>query len=700
MKSPILTIDGIELLKKALSNQGKIKFSKMTISDNKTPKLIENITECTYNSECVYVVATFSNEELTDSFEIKVLNVYATDIDTNEEILYATSTNDIVDVFKSKDLGFQRKVFELYVGFSSDSNVNIMVNSNGENNTVDTFDDISSNPKLKIGKHYRTQGYYTVGDKGNAEYIITNVRSSWSLELKSKEGLYADIVETDYVNYRMLGAVLDGVTDDDVPIRKAHFYCNSKSIPLKNHFGRIYKANANVIEVQYDLDLSGSTLYITNDNCYSFYRLINDGKAYLYDYPIDKQHLKRGTSYFPMEDNSLPRNCVMKVADEKVWSVRSDGGTLTDTFRSELMFHNVFGNCMGYLIYGYDDTESKPKVTYTPYNNRTLTFIGCEILIETTPNVTCNPITCARHNVVMKDFFINPKHNSLNNVQYKNSVIRVDSAYNVTIENVVGTNIAGKPVGGSSTSGYVMRLDCSMSIRIRNCHINGFWGSTAMNNVKDVSFEDCTLNRIDVHEYFSDLFVDNCKVYDWGIQIGGGTGNLKVTNTKFVKYKIPNIGGSGIININNSYGALFDGVITLSNIDIISEGIDLGLVKCNFISDATTRATKVFPSVIASNVSLENITDTPMKFYGLWLTGSISSSSIYKRGKYFNVNDVTTIGDVTLINRNCNSSSNGETNVIGDCKYREKNGFGNTKVGNALSADFITECFCVSYNSF
>ncbi|MFT4107156.1 MAG: hypothetical protein QM657_15485 [Lacrimispora sp.] len=564
-------------------------------------------------------------------------------------------------------------------------------------NIVLFYNTFSEIPHLKIKNNdiVQTGGYYTMSDSGGAIYKITDKPEDYSISLSN--GLYANILNQDFVNYKMFGAIMDGLSDDNAYLRKAHFYCNKYRVLLKNNSGKIFKKDMEPIYIQSDVDLSGSVLYITNENSYSFYQIINDDGFNYYNYNIiNKHNLKRGTSYFPMEDNSLPRHCVLKIEDKTVWSVRYDDGILTDTFRSELMFHNVYGNCMGPLIYGYDDYETQTNITYTKYNHRTLTFTGCEILIETTPNVTCNPITCKRHNTVLKSFFINPKHNSLNNVQYKNSVIRIDGCYNVIIKNIIGTNIAGKPnTNGSRGSGYSMRFDCSMGIRVIDCDIGGYWGATAMNNVKDIIFENCSLNRIDVHEYFRDLTINNCKIYDWGIQVGGGTGVLKITNTQFIKYREPNSGGQGIVNINNSYGALFDGNIMIDNIDIITEGMDMSLISVHFNSNSSTRATKRFPDVSASNISVDNVDlESTCKFVGIKTTGNVGYNK-YQRGKKFVINHINTRGNfdgaVDLISRVCGTEEGSNLNAEGTCVFIDNDGFKTTmKNGNTNAVDFIT----------
>src|SRR5690606_36439785 len=70
-----------------------------------------------------------------------------------------------------------------------------------------------------------TLGYFNPGDGGRACYEIVN-----SLDGEFGESitvnLYAKLLSTEYVNYKMFGAQGDGVSDDGEAILKAHSYAN------------------------------------------------------------------------------------------------------------------------------------------------------------------------------------------------------------------------------------------------------------------------------------------------------------------------------------------------------------------------------------------------------------------------------------------------------------------------------------------
>lgn len=71
---------------------------------------------------------------------------------------------------------------------------------------------------LKVGDTVSTRGYYEEGDGGAAEYIVS--KSSGTVYEKLSNGLYANLVYSDTINVKQLGAVGDGVADDSSVFKK------------------------------------------------------------------------------------------------------------------------------------------------------------------------------------------------------------------------------------------------------------------------------------------------------------------------------------------------------------------------------------------------------------------------------------------------------------------------------------------------
>ncbi|MBA9087628.1 hypothetical protein FHR92_004113 [Fontibacillus solani] len=495
------------------------------------------------------------------------------------------------------------------------------------------------------GMFVKTLGFYEVNDRGEAHYVVSDTEEPWSISLG--DGLYANIREESCINYRMLGAKLDGVSDDYPYMLKAHSYCNSNKVTLKNSFGTIFKTNSIFLEVQSDVDLSGSTIRITNDNCIGWYDILNDDiNVYSYESLINKSDLRKDTSYFPMEDNSLPTNSVIHIKDGNKWCVRYDETLVTDEFRGELMFHTMMGMCFGPLISGYDGADTKLNYfKYSKYNSRRLIFTGCRLSIETTPNITMGFLRSRRHNTLITDFVLDPKMNSLTNVSFKGSVITVKDSYNVQVNNISGNNIAGKTTtDGKNSSGYAIRIMESFKVGMANCNLQGYWGATGSNSVKEWSIKNSTLNRIDVHNYFRDINIENCVIYDWGINLGYGTGKVSVKDTTFIHYMNPNLGGRTLVNLNNTYGLIYSGTLHFENINVIKEDNDISLIKLNYVAgDNVPRAKLKLPNLTVKNMEIRNNMASDSKFLIYNFSGFTNSSiNIHK----IELNDFSYLQDI------------------------------------------------------
>lgn len=108
--------------------------------------------------------------------------------------------------------------------------------------TFETVSDMQSATNLIEGSVAKTLGYYSVGDGGGAEYIITSIQPSGIYE-EITGGLYASLNPKDKTIYtKQVGAVGDGITDDTTNLQKLftavnNYYKNNTTIIVNGvHF--------------------------------------------------------------------------------------------------------------------------------------------------------------------------------------------------------------------------------------------------------------------------------------------------------------------------------------------------------------------------------------------------------------------------------------------------------------------------------
>jgi hypothetical protein len=573
------------------------------------------------------------------------------------------------------------------------------------------FDDMIKNISLTTGVICKTLGRFTIDDGGGATYRIASTDEGKSWAEPMLNGYFALIDQKDVVTYKMFGAPLNGIDDDTPAMIQTHAYANSIytldytkhlqqfPVAVEQHGGTIYRKQTGVIDVYTNMDLSGSTIlyddlsaswdawYWVGQNGSSYFTgdfttskdavttslTVSDTSSELT--PDQKAQLTEGSHYFTMLDNSIPANIVFKLT-EAPYAARDDVGSVYTVGRAELMVHDMHGICTGPLATDWSTAggndlavigphtnmaqeevdhsvtyKSEFKISYTIANNVRQTIIGCDVIINTSPNSYVTLMYVHQHNCTVKDFTIRPNGDSLRNADFKNAVIYIRESYGVEIENIRGFNVAGREnveTGFQATSGYMIRMTNCLKISVKNCRLLGYWGCMAMNNVKDVSIRDCEVNRIDIHDYFSNFYVDNCIVYHHAIQVGFGTGVCSITNCKLYSYPVKDLRYNGqIVTLNQSYGRCFRGELIVENCYVkvfkntgpsFNPSEYFKLVTANFTPNAANLATEDqwLPEMRFKNITIESVDVLKLAF--MYFEGTHTKQmKMFRRASFENI---------------------------------------------------------------
>lgn len=512
--------------------------------------------------------------------------------------------------------------------------------------------DLGETEELEYKLVYKLDGTPEI-DPETGEYVILKDAKGNPVPVYEADGvaqkhkhLYALITDT-VVNYAMFGAKLDGETDDYTAIYMAHKYQHDNYtiepmsgrrryyIKVENHKGIIRKDNDEPITCSGNIDLSGSQLLIQDCNAtwFGFYLWGDNEEDYMTYEPLADVRSTFVKDNFVINskgnEGSVRPNSLISFREDP-YAVRDDGGYLYSAPRYELLLHTADGVLANPFTEDWDKAGgmeiSAPFSDYTTHEIRTETlishfttsytrlptthyyFTGCEVKLATTANKYCSVLWCKCHNAHIKGFTFEVDSTQLHNTVFKNTMIYLWGAYNVELSDIVGFNAAGKMDGGiNGTSGYVFRATNCLNLNIHDISVQGYWGATAMNCVKNIHLTRVNINRLDIHNYFYNLFIDNCNLYNHSIQIGEGRGICQITNSNFY---VNNLEGDSypnahILEFNLTYGRIFEGKVLIENCNAFikdANGDEFDVCKIDFSPEAvSTLAHYKFPEVTIRN---------------------------------------------------------------------------------------------------
>lgn len=126
--------------------------------------------------------------------------------------------------------------------------------------TFNTVAEMQAFDHFEVGCFAQTLGYYAKGDGGESTYIITDTEPASYYETID-ENLYAQLVVSDTINVKQLGAVGDGETDDSNAVDTALAYFGNNLGSITGVTGDVYKTTGDhfILSNTY-INLNGSTL--------------------------------------------------------------------------------------------------------------------------------------------------------------------------------------------------------------------------------------------------------------------------------------------------------------------------------------------------------------------------------------------------------------------------------------------------------
>lgn len=470
-------------------------------------------------------------------------------------------------------------------------------------------------PDPQEGSLVQTLGFHTPGDGGGALYHVLRPLEGMQPNdgdiIALSNELVAVLLESKAVNYRMFGAVGDGDNDDGVQIKLAHEYACRRRVPIVNTTGEFWIKQTNGIPIQTNVSW-GNTIFhideryndmrqprfvIANDEPTQTLELDDETKAAL----LEK--IRPGVQIIP-ELAPYAGHLIVVVDNDDRIGIRAGYEGNRGWAREELFYVEEEGRIVGDIAWQFSNFTS---VTATPCNDTYLVVEGGGFRVSgDTPESGSrgyhhNGFSIRRSRTIIRQQWVGLEEGRTDDsLEPRHGFYSFSRVYDVTLE-----NIRAMPweKGRSDPERAVLHGTYGIGgSRMLNCTFRNLtaeagwvsWGVFGTNLNKNFRFENCRLNRIDVHFHCWNLSIKDCSIGFKGISVTGG-GDLLIENT--VR------DGNSFISFRSDYGSKWDGRIRLRGCTLRPTGTGRVSVLTYAMRDFDYK----YPIGFARSVSIEDM---------------------------------------------------------------------------------------------
>lgn len=434
-----------------------------------------------------------------------------------------------------------------------------------------------------------------------------------------------EITGAKYITYEDFGASSDVNFDNYQCMKEAHDYANENGYEVR--------ATLNTYHI-YRLDDTEPIIIKTNTNWNNAQFIIHDeniNELTTKNYAIfqiksnesdvvitDKENLKNiviNKNTKKIEQLSGYGNCLCIIYNEnKKQFIRSGSNENGGNPQTDLFKIDNDGNVLSEIQW---DFEEITRIVLKPIPNEQITIENGNFQTvlpdkdyEQESGYFNRNIICNRSNTV----FNNINHTLDGNNKIGGPYYGFIRISNVTDVQLLNSNLVSHKYREKSS--YDLILEYSTNILIENVVSDDIeatdrWGITGTNYTKDITYRNCTLNRIDAHCGVYNLTIDNCNIGVKGFTLTGA-GKLTITNST-------RIGGTSFIELRSDYGSSWNGDIEIKDSTFkCDQAHALISYRVMYDSDGTLHDygyDKVLPNLYIDNLEIEESTEDTSLLY-------------------------------------------------------------------------------------
>ena len=415
------------------------------------------------------------------------------------------------------------------------------------------------------------------------------------------------------VTYEEFGAKGDGITDDLPAICQAHEHANKNNLAVKSKADATYHLGSKPLTAIIATDTDwNSSRFIIDDTAASINsnKPIFDVRSLSNTIPLKITNLKRGQKSLAARP---PTECLVFVENnQKKLYIRKGLNQNSGSPQREVFILNSDGSIADDIDWDYDSITG---LSAKPIDKKTLllkggvfTNIPNQLSPEKNPHYWLRNIRISRSKTVVDGVTLKiadhykPSHpyqgfldaSRCAKIVFRNCTIDARKYYKK-----IGSAGKSVPMG---TYGYSANL--VSDFRMINCRMGNdiqdqnLWGIVGTNFMKNFLVEDCSLNRVDVHQGVSGKYIIRRTTLGHAGLNAVGRGELIVEDST--------IHGANLVRFREDYGSTWEGDVSISNSKWIPKSDGFSQLAIFGISNTETHDFG-YPCYMPQNIKIDGL---------------------------------------------------------------------------------------------
>ena len=240
---------------------------------------------------------------------------------------------------------------------------------------------------------------------------------------------------------------------------------------------------------------------------------------------VEKRDIDKGN--FKKYPQLAKGHVLLSVADDKPWVLNREGYRYGHVRKDILLLNN--GMAQNKPIMPYNNDYSSPSCKFYVLQNGNMKVSN--VILSRSENSTFRTYLVSLSGIDGISFE-NVTINTPENKGENDVAISIKESTNVTLKNV---RINGT-YSRSDHSGYGVSLNNIWNFKVSNMYAYGNWGVFGTNNVNTASFENCDINRFDIHCYGRDIKFKNVTFRNKYNQFASVFGTIRFDNCTFINF--------------------------------------------------------------------------------------------------------------------------------------------------------------------